>query len=62
MDVCSDFGRLLPLKQVPTHRPLSSSLLGITLIIMSLNINHKKELLRGLWVGPSEDEPMAIQL
>ena len=31
-----------------THRPLSSSLLG--LLYKILNINHKKELLRGLWV------------
>ena len=32
-----------------THRPLSSSFLGLPYRI--LNINHKKELLRGLWVG-----------
>ena len=31
-----------------THRPLSSSFLGLPYRI--LNINHKKELLRGLWV------------
>ena len=31
-----------------THRPLSSSSLG--LLYRVLNINHKKELLRGLWV------------
>ena len=31
-----------------THRPLSSSVLGLPYRI--LNINHKKELLRGLWV------------
>ena len=31
-----------------THRPLSSSCLGLPYRI--LNINHKKELLRGLWV------------
>ena len=31
-----------------THRPLSSSFLGFPCRI--LNINHKKELLRGLWV------------
>ena len=30
-----------------THRPLSSSFLELTYRI--LNINHKKELLRGLW-------------
>ena len=33
----------------PTDRPLSSSFLGLPYRI--LNINHKKELLRGLWVG-----------
>ena len=33
-----------------THRPLSSSLLGLPYRI--LHINHKKELLRGLWVDP----------
>ena len=32
-----------------THRPLSSSFLGLPCRI--LNVNHKKELLRGLWVG-----------
>ena len=32
-----------------THRPLSSSFLELPYWI--LNINHKKELLRGLWVG-----------
>ena len=32
----------------PTHRPLSSSFLGLPYRI--LNINHKEELLRGLWV------------
>ena len=32
-----------------THRPLSSSFLGLPYRI--LNMNHKKELLRGLWVG-----------
>ena len=34
----------------PTHRPLSSSFLRLAYRI--LNINHKKELLRGLWVKP----------
>ena len=34
-----------------THRPLSSSFLGIPYRI--LNISHKKELLRRLWVGIS---------
>ena len=34
-----------------THRPLSSSFLGLPYRI--LNINHKKELLRGLWAGVS---------
>ena len=33
-----------------THRPLSSSFLGLPYRI--LNINHEKELLRGLWLGP----------
>ena len=32
-----------------THRPLSSSFLGLPYRI--LNINHKKELFGGLWVG-----------
>ena len=32
-----------------THRPLSSSFLGLRYRI--LNINHKKELLRDLWVS-----------
>ena len=32
-----------------THRPLSSSFLGLPIRI--LNGNHKKELLRGLWAG-----------
>ena len=32
-----------------THRPLRSSCLGLPYRI--LNVNHKKELLRGLWVG-----------
>ena len=31
-----------------THRPLSSSFLGLPHRV--LNMNHKKELLRGLWV------------
>ena len=31
-----------------THRPLSSSLLGLPYRVLSMN--HKKELLRGLWV------------
>ena len=31
-----------------THRPLSNSFLGLPYRI--LNINHKKERLRGLWV------------
>ena len=34
--------------EMGTHRPLSSSFLGLSYRI--LNINHKKELLRGLWV------------
>ena len=32
-----------------THRPLSSSFLGLPYRILS--INHEKELLRGLWVS-----------
>ena len=32
-----------------THRPLSSSFLGVPYRV--LNISHKKELLGGLWVG-----------
>ena len=35
----------------PTHRPLSSSFLGLPYTI--LNIDHKKELLRGFWVDPN---------
>ena len=34
----------------PTHRPLSSSFLGLPYRI--LNMNHEKELVRGLWVNP----------
>ena len=34
----------------PTHRPLSSSFLELPYRV--LNTNHKKELLRGLWVNP----------
>ena len=33
-----------------THRPLSSSFLGLP--YRNPKINHKKELLRGLWGGP----------
>ena len=33
---------------VTTHRPLSSSFLGLPYRILSSN--HKKELLRGLWI------------
>ena len=36
-------------KSAATHRPLSSSFWGLPYRI--LNINHKEELLRGLWVG-----------
>ena len=36
---------------ISTHRPLSSSFWGLP--YRSLNISHKKELLRGLWVGPA---------
>ena len=38
-----------------THRPLSSSFLGLPYKI--LNINHKKELLTGLWVDLWEPAP-----
>ena len=46
---------LLPWLQDPetgiaTHRLLSSSFLGLPYKI--LNINHKKQLLRSLWVSP----------
>ena len=37
--------------RVPTHRPLSSSFLGLP--YRTVSTNHKKELLRGLWVGVS---------
>ena len=37
------------LEHIIAHRPLSSSFLGLPYRI--LNIKHKKELLRGLWVG-----------
>ena len=37
-------------KPYPTHRPLSSSVWGLSSRI--LTINHKKELLRSLWVNP----------
>ena len=40
-----------------THSPLSSSFLGLPYRI--LNINHKKELLRGLWVSISCKPTMA---
>ena len=36
------------MKPKPNHRPLSSSFLGLPYRI--LNMNHKKELLRGPWV------------
>ena len=39
----------------PTHRPLSSSFWGLPYRI--LNINHKNELLRGLWVNPKPYYP-----
>ena len=44
---CQDIGVFF-LHPVFAHRPLSSSFLGLPYRI--LNINHKKELLRGLWV------------
>ena len=34
-----------------THRPLGSSFLGLPYNYRILSINHKKELLRGLWPG-----------
>ena len=37
-------------ERCPTHRPLSSSFLGLPYKI--LNINHQEELLRGPWVIP----------
>ena len=42
------FGLVAPLNAVVTHRPLSSSFLGLAYRI--LDIKHKQELLRGLWV------------
>ena len=41
--------------QTLTHSPLSSSFLGLSYRI--LNINHKEELLRGLWVNPKPLNP-----
>ena len=41
-----------------THKPLSSSFLGLPYRI--LNINHKKELLRGLWVNMSRSSLLAV--
>ena len=47
-------------KVVNTHRPLSSSFLGLPCRI--LNINHKKELFRSLWVMKVQvhDLPLAL--
>ena len=45
--------RFLNFKLCFTHSPLSSSLLGLPYRI--LHINHKKELLRGLWVTTTPD-------
>ena len=42
----------------PTHRPLSSSFLGLPYRI--LNISHKKELLRGRWVNPKPLNPQTL--
>ena len=39
----------------PTHRPVSSSFLGLPCRI--LNIYHKKQLLKGLWVNPAHEKP-----
>ena len=43
----------------PSHRPLSSSFLGLP--YRNLNINHKKELLRGLWVNRKPLSVVAAQ-
>ena len=43
----SDSGEIINIST--THRPLSSSLLGLPYRI--LDINHKTELLRGIWVA-----------
>ena len=45
----STWTQVWALKLGLTHRPLSSSFLGLP--YRTLNINHKKELHRGLWVG-----------
>ena len=42
-----------------THRPLSSSFLGLPYGI--LNINHKKELVRSLWVFTDPEPPCGHQ-
>ena len=46
-------------QSILTHRPLSSSLLG--LLYRILNISHRKELLRGLWVTEPQ-QPEAVNL
>ena len=45
---------------VSTHRPLSSSFLGLPYRI--LNLNHKKELLRGLWVIGQPLQPLRAHI
>ena len=52
VEFCSSWDRVLmgyDRVLVSTHRPLSSSFLGLP--YRSLNMDHEKELLRGLWVG-----------
>ena len=45
--------------QGTTHRPLSSSSWGLPYRL--LNINLKKELLRGLWVNPKQASFMGVR-
>ena len=47
------------LLEVPTHRLLSSSFLGLPYRI--LNMNHKQELLRSLWVCFKTKERLFMQ-
>ena len=47
--VCRTFRIPVGLTKRSTYRPLSGSFLGLPYRI--LNISHKKELLRGLWVA-----------
>ena len=48
-----------PKMQNPCEQPLSSSFLGLP--YRSLNINHKKELLRGIWVQPEFRRSLAAR-